>query len=168
MGPSDGTREPFLLETEGMKGEYLTLSHCWGKAQIKTTKLCNLSSHKERIRLADLCANFQDAILVTRNLGFRYLWIDSLCIIQDSDKDWDAESSQMARVYRNSTLTLSAANATNADAGFLRKRKPLADASAEISYLDSRGTETGQFYICEPLSDFDSDVEKGPLNKRAW
>jgi len=50
---------------------------------------------KRQIPYRKLCQNFKDAITVTRHLGFQYIWIDSLCIIQDSFDDWDKESAQM-------------------------------------------------------------------------
>jgi hypothetical protein len=89
VGSKDGIQEPLRLETNGLKGRYLTPCHCWGVEHIITTMKSNLSSHRTRVPLAELPANFRDAITVTRSLGFRYLWIDSLCIIQDTAEDWD-------------------------------------------------------------------------------
>jgi hypothetical protein len=49
---------------------------------------------------------FQDAIDITRQLGIRYLWIDSLCIIQGFEGDWEEQSSIMGDIYAHSFCTL--------------------------------------------------------------
>ena len=49
---------------------------------------------------------YKEAIRVTLALGYRYLWIDSLAIIQDSDEDWTYEARRMAIVYGNATANL--------------------------------------------------------------
>lgn len=64
--------------------------------------------------MAALPATFRDAIAVTRSLGYQYLWIDSLCIIQDDRHDWGVEAEQMASIYKNGALTLAAAAAAAA------------------------------------------------------
>ncbi|APA15896.1 hypothetical protein sscle_15g106660 [Sclerotinia sclerotiorum 1980 UF-70] len=75
--------DPFLILTNGVKGKYITLSHCWG-GQIDTIlTTSNLQSFQNKIEMSRLPANFRDAVLITRALGIEYLWIDSLCIIQD-------------------------------------------------------------------------------------
>ena len=94
-GQKDGVLEPHLVESNGQQGSYLTLSHCWGGANILKTDSSCLESFKQCIPFQALCKNFQDAVIITRTLGFKYLWIDSLCIIQDSPEDWNRESAQM-------------------------------------------------------------------------
>jgi len=71
----------------------------------------------EGIALSDLPATFLEAIKLTRRLGIRCLWIDSLCIIQDSSEDWDTESVRMFDIYKNSYLNIGAAGALDADGG---------------------------------------------------
>jgi hypothetical protein len=73
----------------------VTLSYCWGRDRFTTTTLNNLDSHKEALNWSTLPQTFKDAIQTTRNLGFRYLWIDALCIIQDSDADKAKEIGKM-------------------------------------------------------------------------
>lgn len=63
--------------------------------------------------------NFQDAIVITRALGSRYIWIESLCIVQDSNADWAYEGSQMDKAYKFARLTLAAASASTSEHGFL-------------------------------------------------
>lgn len=96
---------------------YLTLSHRWPLAgqvamSLKLTR-DKLSSMMKSIPFDGLPKTFQDAITVTQRLGFRYLWIDSLCIIQDDTDDWQKEAALMTKVYTNSTCNLSATAASD-------------------------------------------------------
>lgn len=79
-----------LHETNSHRAFYTALSHQWGKSQLLTTTSTTLSSRKSQIPWHSLSLTFQDAITLTRLLGVRYLWIDSLCIIQDDPVDWPA------------------------------------------------------------------------------
>lgn len=164
VGPA-GSSTPSLrlLETQGKQDMYLTLSHCWGTISITTTTSSNLEAHKTAIPFDSLPLNFQHAIEFTRQLGMRYIWIDSLCIIQDSADDWEVESSRMAEIYHHSMLTLSAANSTGATRGFLRSRMAAGDRGVRVE-----GSQGHTFYLNPPISNYDQDVEKGPLAKRGW
>jgi hypothetical protein len=75
---------------------------------------------EKAIPIESLPPTFQDAVHITRRLGFKYLWIDSLCIIQDSPEDWNQESGQMAYIYSNSVLTISAEAARDGSFGIFR------------------------------------------------
>ncbi|KAF2843759.1 hypothetical protein M501DRAFT_985852 [Patellaria atrata CBS 101060] len=79
----------------------------------------NLTRQKMGMDISAMPQTFQDA---TRGLGLRYLWIDSLCIIQDDSMDWQLESVQMASIYRNAFLVISASNSSADTKGFLRQR----------------------------------------------
>ncbi|KAF7507555.1 hypothetical protein GJ744_010346 [Endocarpon pusillum] len=105
---------------------YLTLSHCWG--DIVPIRLLheNYSIFLEGIKLDTLPKTFREAIEVTRKLKVGYLWIDSLCIIQDSVKDWANESSRMYDIYKNSHLNLMAAASSDSTGGLFYPRPPLA------------------------------------------
>lgn len=65
---------------------------------------------------------FQDALQVTRGLGFEYLRIDSLCIVQDDPSDWATESAKIADIYSSATLTIMAASASSGDDGCFQER----------------------------------------------
>ena len=119
-------QDPKLVDSadiSGGEGCYVALSHCWGSRppDLLLTSL-NLRSHLNTMPFHTLAKNFQDAITVTRFLGYRYLWIDSLCIIQDSEADWQVQCSRMEMVYANAALTIAAAAAPDAHEGFLRQR----------------------------------------------
>ncbi|KAF2827765.1 HET-domain-containing protein [Ophiobolus disseminans] len=106
-------------ELKGYHSSYIALSHCWGPQPtgIPTMKTTNIDDFKREIERGSLPKNFQDAIRVTRELGVRYLWIDSLCIQQDATEDWEHEASMMDQVYKNSLLTLSVTDSPNAHGG---------------------------------------------------
>ncbi|KAL4862398.1 heterokaryon incompatibility protein-domain-containing protein [Aspergillus spectabilis] len=110
-----------LETTEGKTGTYVCLSHCWGDAnQIHTqTHTTNIAEYHDFIAWSDLPKTFQDAVILTRRLGINHLWIDSLCIIQNSKLDWEAESVKMGEIYQSSYLTIAAsASAQSSDGCF--------------------------------------------------
>ncbi|KAF4982268.1 hypothetical protein FZEAL_2054 [Fusarium zealandicum] len=110
-----------LIECEpGMTARYAALSYCWGSNATTKTLAGNMNAMKSGIALTDLPPTYVDAIVLTRNLGVRYLWIDALCIIQDSQMDWERECSQMADIYSKAFLTIAAASTTSATQHFLR------------------------------------------------
>ena len=95
---------PCLHETTNQIGNYATLSHCWGKTQIITTTTATLESRKKGIGYNQLSKTFQDAVVITHELGLRYIWIDSLCILQDDLSDWETESKNMAESWEANNL----------------------------------------------------------------
>ncbi|KAF1999587.1 hypothetical protein P154DRAFT_385906, partial [Amniculicola lignicola CBS 123094] len=100
-------------ECKAAGGRYLALSHCWGKvpedAPWKLTRFL-LSQYQACVPLQVLPPTFREAIQITRALGERYLWIDSLCILQDCREDWATEAGKMADIYTGSLCTLSSAS----------------------------------------------------------
>jgi hypothetical protein len=91
VGPPVLSKIPSVHLTESHTihhASYLALSHCWGGKVALILTLSNYNHLKAEIPWYELPANFQDAITITQQLGIRYLWIDSLCIIQDSHEDW--------------------------------------------------------------------------------
>ncbi|KAJ3527942.1 hypothetical protein NM208_g10456 [Fusarium decemcellulare] len=107
-----------LRENIGQERCYACLSHCWGTNTnvVKTTKQ-TLESFRTLIPWDKLSKTFRDAIEICRRLGILYLWIDSLCIIQDSAEDWKEQAAQMADIYQNSFLTLAATKSRDGSGG---------------------------------------------------
>ncbi|PMD16994.1 HET-domain-containing protein, partial [Hyaloscypha hepaticicola] len=102
---------------------YIALSHCWGKGEgILTTTTSTIEERRREITWSSLPKTFQDAISITRALEIEYLWIDSLCIIQDDHLDWQAESVKMADVYSQSYLTIAATASSTSLGGCLFNR----------------------------------------------
>ena len=104
-----------LVETNGVNANYVTLSHCWGPQENRplTTTKGNLQEHLAGISWEILPKSFQDAVIITREVGFRYLWIDALCILQDDVDDWHRESNSMGLIYENAKFTISASGAAD-------------------------------------------------------
>ncbi|KAK8102405.1 hypothetical protein PG984_015551 [Apiospora sp. TS-2023a] len=113
-----------VVETAGLQQastKYICLSHCWGLQQIITTKTATLAERMREINVKELSKTFWDAICMTRKLGIDYIWIDSLCIIQDDTLDWQRESAQMASIYRNAYLTIAATKASSGAGGLFNE-----------------------------------------------
>lgn len=102
----------------------MTLSHCWGNPpsvfKLKTTNLASLLK-----QIPPLSKTFEDAIVCTRAVGARYLWIDCLCILQDDVRDWERESALMASVYHNALCNLAATASSDSNGGFFRDRSEI-------------------------------------------
>ncbi|KAF4820045.1 hypothetical protein CGCSCA5_v004055 [Colletotrichum siamense] len=120
VGSSPNEGSVRLLLSHGLKADYVALSHCWGGAISPLLTTESTATFQQNIDIEVLPANFHDAITITRHLGIRYLWIDSLCIQQDSKSDWEAESKKMGLVYRNSTVTISAMISGHSKSGILK------------------------------------------------
>lgn len=105
--------------------KYMALSYCWGTveqaAKLPKTTNDTIISRIEKIELNTMPQMYQDAITVARTLGIRYLWVDSLCIIQDDVRDWEIESSRMAAIFSIAYLTLVAASGSSCKDSFLRR-----------------------------------------------
>lgn len=105
---------------------YVTLSHCWGNAEIRTL---NHNTHDELFAgfsVDELPPTFANAVRICRRLNQRYLWIDALCIIQDDPTDWSHEARQMSTVYQNSLFTIAAWTAKDSLEGCFTMRLPSA------------------------------------------
>lgn len=97
---------------------YLALSHCWGTESSNTRTIrTNIKSMRNGIPISELPKTFQDAITVTLRLGYRLIWIDSLCIIQDDEADWERESACMADIYKNAVLVVAATRSPDGHGG---------------------------------------------------
>jgi hypothetical protein len=97
-----------LYDTGGLAvGRYLTLSHRWGHGCEKfSTTQDNVDQRKVGLDISELPKGIQDAIQVARNLEVQFIWIDSLCIVQDDDSDWARESVCMEDIYASSYCTI--------------------------------------------------------------
>lgn len=96
---------------------YATLSHCWGIAKFETLETTNFHELQRGVPNRLLSKTFDDAIQIARAVGLKYLWIDSLCIIQNSSTDWETEASMMATVYGGSSLNIAASSARDGSEG---------------------------------------------------
>lgn len=168
VGPDDGSQSPRLYFTRGQRGRWISLSHCWGQSSHFITDSQNLAERQKGMSLNDLPPTFRDAVEVTRRLGQRYLWVDSLCIIQDAREDWVQESSRMREYYRNSLLTIAVDSSSGDHEGFLlTPRSHLKRTSIPLG-IHVPGEEIHQIYLesHEPIQSFYGDTTC--LTSRAW
>ncbi|KAI1757948.1 HET-domain-containing protein [Xylaria castorea] len=135
----------FLCEPEETQmGSYVALSHVWGgEVPIRTTT-GTLNLFKDGIRLDSLPRTFRDAVFMTRLLECQYLWVDSLCIIQDNRDDWAREATRMADVYGNAYVTLAAVASADSNGGLFSKH----EASA-VKHTIRRVGESGRDVIVD-------------------
>ncbi|KAI0100080.1 heterokaryon incompatibility protein-domain-containing protein [Nemania sp. FL0031] len=105
-----------VIETSpDFREPYIALSYCWGQGvHLKTTQ-SNILDMMTGIECTDLPSVISDAIRITDMLGFRYIWVDSLCIIQDDLRDWEEESARMCAIYEGAYLTIAASSAESAN-----------------------------------------------------
>ncbi|EXK75724.1 hypothetical protein FOQG_19510 [Fusarium oxysporum f. sp. raphani 54005] len=174
----DGRREPVRLHIVGPEEKalpYATLSHCWGSNTGAITKLLqeNLASMVQEINMKMLAQNFQDALVIARRLHLRYLWIDSLCIIQNSPEDWAAEAAKMGQYYHGSEVTICAVAASHCQYGILRPRaetqkNPRVDTDAGTFYLRPLLSDSVTVTDAFSMSDIRKPIITQPWNGRAW
>lgn len=120
--PLNGVPDVRLLETNGELDKYVCLSHSWIEGHTITTTSSNIERRTESVPWNDLPGTFQDAVTFARHLGLRYIWINSLCIIQSLDSgDWSKEAPKIGQYYRNACITVSAASAITVQDGCFKE-----------------------------------------------
>lgn len=156
-----------LVKNDGLSGRYCALSHCWGPEDKRPlrTLLGNITDHLASIPWNKLPATFQDAITLTRDLNIEYLWIDSLCIVQDDKKDWVNESKKMASVYRRATLVIAAVSSEDSTQGLSNFERPEPLTFNVPSYTQEGSPQSG-YNIAEFQNQW-GNID-GPLRERAW
>jgi hypothetical protein len=130
-----------------------------------------LAEFQSSIDEASMPQTYTDAILLCRRLGIQYLWIDALCILQDSRPDWELEDPRMAEVYGHAHLTISATSASSATQGCLSSRDAV-DVTSVLLGTVSHHDEVYPVYLFEPIfqemRDVELRLESEPLMSRAW
>jgi len=161
-----------LVETASILSNdflYITLSHCWRKSDQRPaiTTHSNLTVRYSCILYEEMPLTFRDAISITRRLGIRFLWILSLCIIQDSQEDWEKESGTMADIYTNSFCTIAASSSPDSHGG-CRIAGQESAMTQEIQHFDLEiGLQRIRFNK-GPSIRWDIEYDSGPLRLRAW
>ncbi|KXJ95175.1 heterokaryon incompatibility protein-domain-containing protein [Microdochium bolleyi] len=164
-------READGAATEPWTAPYTTLSHCWGGTvphRLTTSNHAQLLG--TGIALEKLGATFRDAVVIALKLGVSYLWIDSLCIIQDSRDDWMEQSVQMQQIYSSSYCNIAATSAANSSGGCFRARKTDALRPIRLTWENSKkrvDKELAVMYLTDANLWWER-FEREPLNRRAW
>jgi Heterokaryon incompatibility protein (HET) len=160
-----------LIESNGQAAEYIALSHCWGAQQLIVTTSATYEERRKQIPSAELSRTFRDAVEICRKLRIRYLWVDSLCIVQDDKVDWEQESSKMGAIYENAYLVIAADSATDGDQGCLTLRPPWVEVQGGRAFgNDAPASVLAQQFVPHvelsvAVADRDS---RNPLDTRAW
>lgn len=145
----------------GQCDHYVALSYCWGGPQPLMTLSANIHSLSSGFVETQLPQTLADAVTVTRRLGFRYLWVDALCIIQDCEKDKAIEIEKMGSIYKNSALTMVASCARSAREGFLKIRDEL--DYCKLPFLLPNG-KFGMAHVMQETEHY----PVAPLDSRGW
>ena len=169
-----------LINTYGGVYPYAALSYCWGnQSGIWLTETNTIEQHLRGIERSSLPATINDAVDIVAALGIEYLWVDALCIIQDSEDDWKVESAKMGEIYQGGLLTIAASKSASSDDGcfntnrahgrtvfsdYINVQGRLKDGSASNLYFERFinsvvELKTGRFGI---------DIQGSPLSQRAW
>jgi hypothetical protein len=126
----------------------------------------NFESHQKGIAFENLPRTFQDFVSLAQSIGIRYIWIDSLCIIQGNSQDWHSEAAKMGDVYRNAALVIAASGAEDSSRGlFINDRS--ARTVFKLPYRSAAGV-SGTFNMMQSPDESDWHPARGPLETRAW
>lgn len=142
--------------------EYPTLSHCWGKLRFKTLTTQPLPSMLVSIDASILAKPFQGAIDAMIRLGHKYIWIGSLCILQDSEEGWQYESQRMSQVYCKSSLNLAASAATDSNT----ENSPIPACGVTVAH--DPPSKQRSTWSCMPDHWAITLLNTNPLGKRGW
>ncbi|KAF5604784.1 het-domain-containing protein [Fusarium pseudoanthophilum] len=145
--------------------EYTALSYCWGGDLKNCLKESNKASYQTEIPWDDIPKTIQDAIRTSHRLGIGFIWVDSLCIIQDSKgADKEIEIGQMTQVYTHAALTIAARRAPDAHTGFLHPRS----APSGTILVDFRGDDGVTRRCTLTFEEAAKDEDETFLDTRGW
>ncbi|CAG9975211.1 unnamed protein product [Clonostachys byssicola] len=148
---------------------YTTLSHRWGTEKFLSLKSSNLKAFQKRLPDAALTPTFVDAMHATLCLGYQYIWIDSICILQDSVDDWSKESQKMGAYYSNSICNLAASKASNGSgSGLFAARDPFAAQSCSVKETWKNTSPQFTFHVHDLMTQFGENVYGCELGDRGW
>jgi hypothetical protein len=174
---TSSTPRGISLINQACSGSYIALSHVWGPQRIITTTKSTLEERMKNIPWEHLSRTFRHAVTIARFLEVRYLWIDSLCIVQDDEDDWANEASNMGRYYMNALITVTAVSSPGGDTGCFMERNSnkLSPTPINIAFPPLRTESHGLVragYIRPSVSwdpvDDTRGFQRQPLWQRAW
>ncbi|RFN50602.1 hypothetical protein FIE12Z_5104 [Fusarium flagelliforme] len=172
VGPESEQPKLIISRNKSRPVPYVALSYCWGSSNSVTLSRENISDFQKEIYLQHLPATIQSAIATTKDLGYQYLWVDSLCIIQNSENDWAYESSRMGDIYGMADITLAAAGGSSVQDPMFYRRDPRAIRPCVANIMpDYRYTKLSYPWAIYPHQAermLDSTINESPLSRRAW
>lgn len=177
VGPGDNLDRVLLIDDTAslfrnlprLTRRYVALSCCWGTSVPLKTTTASLARHREGIQISSMPQVFREAVFVVRKLRLRYLWIDALCIIQDSTADWEQESVRMSDIFAHSYITIYAAASTACDQGFLHRTiGPVVTIPFRSCLNPGVSGEYSIFLEGQHVCEEDIDCMNTRWNSRAW
>ncbi|EPE25439.1 hypothetical protein GLAREA_01351 [Glarea lozoyensis ATCC 20868] len=164
----ESSTDPRLyLSSENEIGNWVALSYVWGgDSDFKLTER-SMSDFQTGLPSSSFPSTLRDAVLVTRALGLKYLWIDALCILQDSERDWEIQASLMGDIYKNAILTIAATSTSCVSSGFLNKRETGWNCTLPWRHPDFGETAKSPIVVRHPRND-ESRISRSLRAKRGW
>ena len=173
VGQKEDFSDVSLFEGQNEAGRYTALSHCWGSGKHLLTTKNSISQLKHKIPWIELSQTFQDAIIINRKLQIDYLWIDSLCIVQDDAQDWEEESAKMGTIYQEAYLVISATLSSTGSQGCFRERQPVfelqgVESNGQTFSVFSRASQDHDVYNWSRTETISADLSNYPTLTRGW
>ena len=176
---SDAARIRLHLSKGEEQEDYFILSYRWGGPQRCMLNTLSLEDFKNGIVIADLPKTIADTIEVTRALRCRYLWVDALCILQDSEADLSNELARMKDYYRRAFLAIQPSGLLSANEAFLkRKGNSLTSGSIQLQNPSIQNCHSVEIPCVTVDGEIDTvvidtapdvyDPTKEPIHERAW
>lgn len=169
LSEEDGTNQVKVVLTDDsfFGTKYAALSYCWGNSSGYRLTSSTMTKLQAGIGIQEVPQTIQDAIYIARRLGLRWLWVDSLCIIQDSFVDWAREAESMVDVYQNCFLCIAAIGAASSNLGLFAERDPLLYQPCQMT--TNLGDRTIFAYpSTSPRHDLRVDFDYSALHMRGW
>ena len=164
----DANTNPKMIATNGSMGEWAALNYCWGgNSSFVLNTETSMSLFGGYISLAEYPKTLQDAIIITRALNLQYLWIDALCIIQDSPNDWATEASRMKDVYGGASITIAASSSTGTAHGIFKTRS-ISHPACKLNWQHPVASRSHSIYLRSVKDFWDTTLRYEPLNTRGW
>jgi hypothetical protein len=158
-----------LIRTQGLDARYACLNHRWSRPAALETLKSNYVAHTKGIGWDVLPKTFIEAIAIAQDLDLRYLWIDSLCIIQDDEDDKSHEIAKMSSTYTNAYITIAATHSDSSmhgcySTGSLHHQDYRLPSSKQHGAI----TVETDLYVREKIAHIGEERALTPLLKRGW
>ncbi|KAF5654815.1 hypothetical protein F25303_1159 [Fusarium sp. NRRL 25303] len=178
VGSKDGAVSPKIVTTNSsFEIEYLALSYAWGSGHdFAKTTASNLVEMTKHLPWDDLAKTVQDAIIFTKMSGYRYLWVDALCILQSEGPDdqrhkddWSYEAARFGQYYENATLTIAASGSISSQQGLFLDRPALEfDPQPMTLTINKISGDTTHLEVHPASPSWELSIQNVPLLTRGW
>jgi len=161
----DPERPRLITSDLSTKASYTALSYVWGESQPHRTTAENIKDYHTFIDPRHIPQTIRDAIAITNRLGLRYLWVDSFCIMQDSEEDKGHEIERIRIYFQHAFITIVAANANRVSEGFLHDHPKWHLTPINLPFRSPDGF-LGKMSLYRTYADW--PTRDDPVDQRAW